>query len=89
MSLQHDPETLTARVQIKGMLKFIGDMDKIIVKFEKNLELLETILMNCAPPDEDLKVFYDKLLQIDTTLKSTLLDFKVDNSKTVENFKKE
>lgn len=86
MSLQHDPEVITARVQIKSMIKFINDMDKIVVKFDKNLQLLETIIMNCSPPDEDLKRFYDKFLDLKGTLQSTLLDVKVDNANTIENF---
>ena len=89
MSLQHDPETITARVQIKSMIKFISDMDKTVVKFDKNLQLLETIIMNCSPPDEDLKAFYDKFLNLKSSLQSILLDVKVDNSKTIENFKRE
>lgn len=75
------------KVQVKSVIKFTTDMDKLIAKFEKNIDFLETIIINCVPPDEDLKVFYDKLISLQTMLKSIVVDIKIDNAKTNDNLK--
>lgn len=88
-STDTDDPNYIQKIQINDIIKFCANMDKISKKIDKNIQVLEQILTGYDnEPDEDLKPFFDKLLSINTKLRSTIADLKVYNYKNYTEYSK-